>query len=237
MKKRLIVIYAAMILISLSSLSCLYGIKGNGKVVRNERQVEAFESVSASAGLEVILIQDSIVKVVVEADENLQDIIRTEFSNGQLKIYPDEPIRSAKAKRIFVTFKTINSLKATSGAELKSKMDLKLKSLNIAASSGANVDLTLALDELNAEVSSGGNIRLSGAAQNLEIEGSSGGNIIASELSTVSCSAGASSGANLKVYVNEKLSAKASSGGQINVKGNPKERNIEKSSGGDVAFK
>jgi len=237
MKKQFISGLFIISMLSLLFISCLYGIKGNGKVIKVERHVDAFESVSVSAGLELILIQDSVSKIVVEADDNLQDIIKTEVSNGELKIHPEKRISSASAKRIFVSFKTIRSLTASSGSEIKSKMTLKLQSLDLSVSSGADVDLDLAVSELSLDGSSGGRIKLSGSAQNLDVDGSSGVDIIASDLQAVTCNASASSGANLKVVVSEKIIAKASSGGQIKVNGNPKERNIEKSSGGDVSFK
>ena len=148
-------------------------------MVKCERQVGIFASISANADLEVFLIQNSEVKVDVEADDNLQDIIKTEVSNGELKIYTEKPIGHAIAKRVYVSFKTIHSLKASPGSSIKSKMELKLNSLNLSASSGAN----------------------------------------------------------LKLYASEKIVAKASSGGNIRVGGNPNERNVEKSSGGDVSFK
>ena len=78
MKKNLILILSVSIMGCLILTSCLYGIRGSKKVVRNERQVEHFSSISSSAGIEVILIQDSVAKVVVEADDNLQAIIKTE---------------------------------------------------------------------------------------------------------------------------------------------------------------
>ena len=224
-------------MISLCLSSCFYGIKGNRKVVKIERQVGMFESIAVSAGIDVILIQDSIVKIMVEADENLQDNIKTEVSNGELKIYPEKQIRSSKAKKVFVTFKTIHSLEASSGSGIKSKSELKLSSLDLSASSGANIDLSLVVNNLNVEGNSGGDIDLSGLADNLSVDGSSGVNIKASDLQSKNCNAGASSGATLKIYVSENIIAKASSGGNIRVTGNPKDRNIEKSSGGDVTFK
>jgi len=227
----------AWLMISLLFSSCFYGIKGNGKVLKTERQVGMFESISASAGIEVILLQDSVVKVEVEADENLQDNIKTEVSNGELKIYPEKQIRSSKAKKVFVTFKTIHSLEASSGSDIKSKSELKLSSLDLSASSGANIDLSLVVNNLNVEGNSGGDIDLSGLADNLSVDGSSGVNIKASDLQSKICNAGASSGATLKIDVSENIIAKASSGGNIRVTGNPKDRNIEKSSGGDVTFK
>lgn len=237
MKKKLILVFGFALMVSLMFGSCFLGIKGSGKVVKSERQVGMFESISASAGIEVILSQDSVVKVVVEADDNLQEIIKTEVSNGKLKIFPEKPIRSCKAKRVLVTFKTIHALEVSSGSEVKSKLELKMPSLDLTASSGAKVDLALAVNSLGVEASSGADIGLTGSAESLDVDGSSGANIKASDLQSKTCNAGASSGANLKIDVSEKIVAKASSGGNINVKGNPKERNIGKSSGGDVSFK
>lgn len=236
MKKKLIPAIVASLMISLLFVSCLYGIRGSRKVVKNERQVGMFESISASAGIEVILSQDSVAKVIVEADDNLQKIIKTEVSNGELKIYPEKRISSCASKKVFVSFKTIHSLEASSGAEIKSKMGLKMPSLHLSVSSGANADLKLAVNKLNVDGSSGGDIDLSGSAESLEVDGSSGANIKSMEMQSKTCNAGASSGANLKIYVAEKIIAKASSGGNIKVSGNPKERNIEKSSGGNVSF-
>ncbi len=238
MKKKLIPFLVGSIIILLILNSCFYGIRGSKKVVKSERQVEVFESISASAGIDVILTQDSVVKVVVEADDNLQDNIKTEVSNGELKIYPEKRIRSCKAKRVYVSFKTIHSINASSGSAIKSKSELKLPALDLSASSGANIDLALlVVDDLNAEGSSGGDINLSGTVNNLSVDGSSGVRIRAFDLQCKTCTAGASSGATIKINVSEKIIAKASSGGNISVAGYPKERNIEKSSGGHVSFK
>ena len=237
MKKSVILFVAATLLTTCMLTSCLYGIKGSGKVVRNERQVASFSSVSASAGLEVILAQDSVVKVVVEADSNLQEIIKTEVTNGELKIYPKQRISSCKSKKIYVTLKSIHALVASSGADISSKMELKLAALQVSVSSGAHIDLQIAANSLNVDGSSGGDILLAGTTETLDIDGSSGANINASGLSSKSCNAGASSGAALKVTVTEKLNAHASSGGNINVAGNPKERNVQESSGGEVSVK
>lgn len=236
MNKRFFSVLSASLLIGVLLSSCFYGIKGNGKVVRKERQVATFGAISTSAGLEVILTQDSVVRVIVEADDNLQEIIKTEVSNGELKIYPKQRISRCLAKKVYVTFKTIHSLEASSGSEIVSKMELKMPSLQVSVSSGANIDLSLSVKNLNADGSSGGNLKLTGSAENFEVEGSSGTNIKAKDLQTKTCNAGASSGANLKVNATEKISAQASSGGNIKVMGNPKERNIQKSSGGNVDF-
>jgi hypothetical protein len=237
MKNKLIAGMVVSLVLTMFLTSCLYGIKGNGKVVKNERQTGKFEAISASAGIDVILLQDSVIKVVVEADENLQEIIKTEVSNGKLKIYPIKRISSCVSKKVYVTFRSIHELQASSGAEVTSKMELKMTALQISVSSGASIHFALTGDKVNVQVSSGGDLDLTGLTESLDVDGSSGANINMAELKSKSCNAGASSGANLKVYASEKINAHASSGGNIRVIGNPKDRNVEKSSGGDVSFR
>jgi len=237
MKNKLIALFVVAVTFSMLFASCLFGIKGSGKVVKSERQVGFFSSISSSAGLEVILQQDSVAKVVVEADDNLQNIIKTEVSNDALRIYPEKPIGLCASKKVYVTFKTIHSLKASSGSDIFSKMELKLPSLQISVSSGANVKIALTTNRVNVDASSGANVKLSGSAESFDVDGSSGANIKTEGLIAKICNAGASSGANLKVFATDRISAKASSGGNIRVEGNPKERNIEKSSGGNVSVK
>ncbi len=236
MNKKLLPVISILVLSSLFLSSCLFGIRGNGKVVKSERKVDSFESVSVSAGLEVILLQDSVVKVVVESDSNLQEIIRTEVSNGELKVFPKKRISHCEAKRVIVTIKNIHAIEASSGGNMKSGSELKFPSLQISSSSGANINLNLKVEKLNVDGSSGANIDLKGTTDNLEVEGSSGTNIRAKDLQSKTCNAGASSGANIKVNVTDKINAQASSGGNIKVAGNPKDRQVESSSGGNISF-
>ena len=234
MKKIITSVFVIVILTCMLFTSCLYGIRGNRKVVKSERQVSSFEAVSASAGIEVILLQDSVTKVVVEADSNLQEIIKTEVSKGELKIYPKKRISTCESKKVFVTFKNLHSIEASSGSEVKSTAELRFESLQVSGSSGADIELKITANKLNLEGSSGANITIKGNVQTLDVDGSSGANIKAKELSSKSCNAGASSGANLRLVVTDKINAQASSGGNIKISGNPKERNVEKSSGGNV---
>lgn len=239
MKTRNFSLIAAIVVIvvSQSFFSCLYGIRGNGKVVKSERQATNFKAITVSSGIDLILKQDSMEKVMVEADENLQKIIKTEVSNGKLKIYTAEHISWSSAMRVYVTLKSINSLGASSGADVKSESTLTLSTLKIDASSGADMKLALSCNELQAESSSGSDITISGKAAKLNIESSSGSDVKADKLISETCSVRASSGSDVRVSVSKRIEAHASSGADISVNGNPAERDIEKSSGGSVTVR
>lgn len=227
----------SLILISQISTCCIHGIKGTGKIIKSEREVKDFKSIVVKSGIDLILRQDTIEKVLVETYENLQKIIKTEVADGELKIYTAEHIYYPSTLKVYVTIKRINSLDASSGADVKSESMLDLPNLKVSASSGSDIKLDLACSDLQVESSSGSDINLSGRTGKLIIRSSSGSDFNGDRLTSETCSVIASSGSDVKVAVSKKIEAHASSGSDILVNGNPMERDIEKSSGGDVNFK
>jgi hypothetical protein len=227
----------SLLLISQLTISCFYGIRGNGKIIKSEREVRNFHSIKISTGLDLILTQDTLEKVMVETDENLQKVIKTEVSDGVLRIYSAEPIFNASRSRIYVTVRNLTEVEASSGSDVKGTTMLNLQDLKVVASSGADIKLNLSCSKLEADNSSGSDISLSGKTGKLIIESSSGSDVNAEKLNSETCSVSASSGSDVKVSVSKKIDAHASSGSDITVNGNPIERDIEKSSGGSVTFK
>lgn len=225
------------ITISLCSVSCLFGIRGNGKIVKSEREVRNFNHIKISSGLDLIITQDTLEKVMVESDENLQKIIKTEVSGEVLKIYTTEPILNASRSKVYVNFKNLKEVNASSGSDVKGSSKLKLEDFKVRASSGADIDLSLSCTNLEVENSSGSDISLSGNTTKLIVDSSSGSDVRAEKMQSETCSASASSGSDVKISVSKRIEANASSGADIRVIGNPVEREIHKSSGGDVMFR
>ncbi|HEY5510040.1 MAG TPA: head GIN domain-containing protein [Prolixibacteraceae bacterium] len=236
-KTSYILMLALLVTFTLSAGSCIPHIHGNGKVVKEERNVSNFESVSVGSGIELLINQDSFEKVVVEADENIMKILKTEVSGGKLKIFMEEGVLHAKKMKVYVTLKTLKSLECSSGSETKSAGKINAENLTIHASSGSGVNMEISCNQLKAESSSGSSLRVSGTAQSVNADSSSGSEINASELVAEMGEASASSGANLKVNVTKAIKAHCSSGAQINVSGNPTSRDTDSSSGGSVHFK
>ena len=166
---------SALLLISftLTAFSCIAHIHGNGKVVKEERNISGFEEISASTGLEVVLNQDSFEKVVVEADENIQKILKTEVSGGKLKIYLEEGVNYAKKMKVYVTLKQIKSLSASAGSEVKSENKINAENLKIHASSGSEVTMEVNCTMVSASSSSGSELNVSGTAQSIKADCSS----------------------------------------------------------------
>ncbi len=223
------------LLLSSCNININGGENGNGKVVTQERTVtEDFTEVKGSAGLDVYLTQGDENKIVVEADENLLQYIETDIEDGRLHITSSENIGRSKAKKVYVTFKELNTIEASSGAEVTGNSVIKSKNLSLKSSSGADIKVEVFAQELIAKSSSGSDLEISGKASSLTADASSGSEIDAKELLVINCNAEASSGAEVTVNVKEKLETHVSSGGGVNYYGDPVSVNSNESHSGSV---
>lgn len=214
------------------------GIKGDRNVVTENRKItEDFTAIRTSTGLDVNITQENQNAVIVEADENLQNLIVTEIENGVLKIYSEKNIWSAKSKKVHVSIKTLNSLKASSGSDVRTVKKIQSEEISIGASSGASVRMTVVANSIATNTSSGATIRVSGSADNHAAKASSGSSIKAYDLISKNVIVNVSSGANIDIHASEKIEARASSGGDIDYKGTPKKVLRRSSSGGSISDK
>jgi len=211
----------------------------NGNDGRQKRQITGFHEVSVSSGIDVYLTQKNVEEVFVEADADDLEKIITEVEGGILKIYVKEKSWLSlnwgnDPRKVYVSFKDLDKLEASAGSDVNSQGALKLTKLNLDASSGSDIKLELEANELSVETSSGSDIFVKGKVDFLQASASSGSDINASELLARKCNASVSSGSDIRVNVSEELDANASSGGDITYSGNPKSKDINESSGGDV---
>lgn len=214
------------------------GIKGDRNVVTENRKItEDFTAIRTSTGLDVNITQENQNDVTIEADENLQNLIVTEVENGVLKIYSEKNIWSAKSKKVHVSIKTLNSLKASSGSDVRTVKKIQSEEISIGASSGASVRMTVVANSIATNTSSGATIRVSGSADNHAAKASSGSSIKAYDLISKNVIVNVSSGANIDIHASEKIEARASSGGDIDYKGTPKKVLRRSSSGGSISDK
>ena len=205
-------------------------VTGNGDVVEATRDIdEDFDEIRVSRGLDVYLTQGDETNILIEADENLHDLITTEVSNNILKITSEENIGSASAKKIYVTFENISIIKATSGSDVYSENTIKSDELTLITTSGSDMEVKVNVEDLTLESTSGSDLRVSGTTNLLAAKCSSGADIKAGKLEALEAKVSASSGSDVTVNTSKKLIAKASSGGDIKYYGNPEK--VETSDG------
>ncbi|WP_242157781.1 head GIN domain-containing protein [Aestuariivivens sediminis] len=231
-------------LMSLTLFSCNFdfnfgmGVRGNGNVVVKERMINGnFSTIKATEGLDVYLTQSDNESIVVEADENLHNLILTDIEDGVLKIHTKENIGSCKAKKILVGFKTISQIIATSGSDVYSTNTITANQLNLRTTSGSDMKLDVNTQTLHCEATSGSDLKLSGNTNTLIAEATSGSDIKAGELFAQSSEVKATSGADITINTSKELTARATSGGDINYYGNPEHVDKKDNSSGSIRKK
>lgn len=219
----------------LGSCNMLDSVRGNGNVVKETRNIDSFTGVKASAGINVYLFQGDEEKVVVEADENLMDCVVTKVEGNVLRCYLNCNVVSSSKLNVYVNFKSINKIDASSGSDVYGETIIKTDFLDLGSSSGADLKVEVEAGNVECNVSSGADALIKGKADHFDGGASSGGNINAKDLTVKTCDASASSAGNISITVTENIDADASSGGNINYYGNPKSESTNESSGGDVS--
>jgi len=229
-----------MVAIAILSISACYDgqilktVRGNNNVVTKERNTEHFTGVRVSSGIDVYLKQGNNEVISVEADENLQEYILTEVKDEVLHVYTEVNIREAERKRVYVTMKEVSSIKTSSAGNVIGETPVKSDRLRLSASSAGDIRLEVLANELEADISSSGDITLTGEADLLKADLSSAGDLNAYNLKVREADVSASSAGDADINVSEKLTARASSAGDVNYRGNPKYIDAHSSSAGGV---
>ena len=231
--------FLTIVIVILSISACTQGqfrktVYGNNKVVTKERNAVNFTGVRVSTGIDVFLKQGNNEALSVEADENLQEYILTEVRDGVLHVYTDVNIRKAERKRVYVTMKEVNSVRTSSAGDVIGETPVKCDRLELSASSAGNIKLDVNAREIEVDISSSGDITLTGEADMLEADLSSAGDLNAYDLKVREADISVSSAGNADINVSEKITARASSAGDINYQGNPKFIDAHSSSAGGI---
>ena len=179
-----------------------------------------FDELDVAAGIEV---------VYKSAD---QFSVSADFRRGgpeDLKIHQD-------GDRLYISKKLMSGGRDD---QLRVTLTVTSPELNaVEASSGSSVKAEgVASDAFALKVSSGASVEISGTCGNLALKVSSGGSANARELICERVTANASSGGSADAYASVQASSKTSSGGSIEIWGNPSDRSANKSiSGGSTSF-
>jgi hypothetical protein len=200
--------------------------------------VSNFNEVSVSAGLSLIITQGSSESAKIVAEEGVIDEVELVKSGNRLSVKWKENFGFQWKNRnasVYVNYKKLNGLKASSGSSLKTQNLLTTDNLDVDVSSGASVNAQISCTDLNLETSSGSSAKLSGKANNMILKSSSGSTVNTKDLATEYAKIHSSSGADVAVNVSKALETSSSSGSSIRYKGNAALKNTSSSRSSSVS--
>jgi len=203
------------LIFALTSFGCMkMGVKGNGEISEESRNIEKFDELNLSGAFDVFYETGNQTTLRLEGDSNLLKYVKTENDGNTLSIYTKKNIKSSKKIVIYITNPSISEANV-SGANNLTIKDLKN-------------------DNFFINLSGAGNLTLNGSVNFLKANLSGAGTLDSKELISKEVEIEISGTASADVFVSEKLDASVSGVGSVNYYGNPKDINHKVSGIGSI---
>jgi hypothetical protein len=205
-----------------------------------QRTVKPFRAIKVTDGIDLYLSQGSEESVAVSASrDEYRSRIKTEVTEGVLKIsYDRESLNDwtsgGKKLKAYVSFKTLDKLTASAGAEVLIQGMIKEEVLSVYLNAGASLKGKIEAGKLIMEAESGAHATLSGSSGTLSLNANSGSKVSAYDLSTGKADLRCTTGAKIEVTVNDELKVDASTGGNIHYKGEARMTDVNTRLGSSV---
>ena len=207
-----------------------------------KRTVGSFHGIDVATGIELTLTKGGSEEVAVSASEaEFRNKIVTEVVNGILKIHYETKTGAINRKnesknlRAYVSYKTLDVLRVTTGAEVKIDGTLETDKLDLTANTGGLVKGEVKIGSLDVDQNTGSKITLTGSVDKLKAEGDTGSKFMGEDLTTNTCEVEMSTGAGIYISVQKELNVKANTGGYVKYKGSAGIREIKTNTGGNVS--
>jgi hypothetical protein len=224
-------IIAFVLITLLIVVSCnVIGERGSGNVIRQERKVSSFNGIEVSGAFDVILIQGTSQMVVIEADDNLMDLISTEVRGNTLVVENKKPIQHSKSMKVFVTFTELRKVDLSGAVDIESQGKLTLPELLISSSGASDAKLDMAVQKLSIDCSGGSKLNLTGSATDVNVDGSGAVDLFAFDLLAENYRLSISGAGKAEINVSKDLNVNISGAANVRYKGNPS-KNIQDISG------
>jgi hypothetical protein len=189
-----------------------------------KRNVQGFHAIEISHGIDLYFSQGDEAVAVSAGDISDRDKIRTEVSDGVLKIYMDNKgfhwnVRGDRKLRAYVSCKMLDRLMAAGGSDVIIKDILKGDKLDLHLSGGCDLKGKIAVSRLAIDQSGGSDSFISGTASELSVHASGGSDFHGYDLAADMCNIDASGGSDIHLTANKELNIEASGGSDVYYKG------------------
>ncbi len=207
---------------------------GSGTIMTETRETLSFMDIEVIGNLEVRLQQGDSLDIIIEADDNLLELIDTSIEDNKLRIGLTGLVSKESKLIANITLTDLSRLSASNNAVVVANDRLTGSYLEIELSSGAQSTLKLNFEKVNISLSSGAKATLYGEADELFVNSSNGSELDARYFKVSDCDITTRSGSESKVYVTDFLKATARSGSSIYYRGEPSRKEWFTSGGSTI---
>ncbi len=211
-----LVLFMVMLLISDQAVAQWRSVRGNGKVVTQERTVSDFSGIKISCSADVFLKQGKGNNITVRADENLLEMIETKVRGGVLNIDIEGSIRNVEVLEVYVTVENLEKVIINGSGDVESENTIKGVDFEIQINGSGDVELDMEVKNLKTSINGSGDVEVSGVQGNFDLQVAGSGHFYAEDLRLNEC------------YI------KINGSGDVKLKGSANKLFINQSASGDV---
>jgi hypothetical protein len=236
-------------------------VKGKGEYQRFTREASGFKGIDLNVSATLHVKQGAAYKVVIDAQQNIADVIETSVENGILEIDTKSGVWNLSYDRldIYVETPSVNSLE-TSGAgniliesalatddlaidvsgsgNVSGSENITAKNINVSVGGSGNVSIVGATTgTIEISVSGSGEAKAAGSAETADYSVSGSGNINAKGVVAKAVKAHSSGSGSIACTANESLNASVSGSGDVEYSGNATKVSTSASGSGTVEKK
>jgi Putative auto-transporter adhesin, head GIN domain len=202
----------------------------------------SFNSIKISGGINLFLTQSDEEAVAVSAaDDKFKEGIKTVVEDNILKIYyfGERSWNNFKNKnlRVYVSFKELQKLDASSACDIQVAGSIKVSSLTLSLSGASDFKGAVNVGELKIGASGASDVTIKGIAASVRIETTGASDVKGYDLVTELCTASASGASDINITVNKEIKASASGASDISYKGSAEIKESHASGASSVSKK
>ncbi len=223
----------------ISAQSCWFGskgIKGNGKIITENRVVKNFDKVDVIGSFDVVLIDGKEGEISIKGEENIIPLVETIVSGNVLKIKWKKRINISKRKILIikVAFEDINKVSLTGSGDVITEKPISSENVNINLVGSGDMKIEVNATNVVSKLSGSGDIYIFGKTENYKCVVSGSGGVDAYKLISKNTEAKLSGSGDIDVTATDKIEARVSGSGDIRYKGKPKYVDTQVSGSGNI---
>jgi hypothetical protein len=199
------------------------GVNGKGSNTVETVNYQSFSKIDLGFDADVFYTQDSVYKIEISAQSNIQRVLVTEVSKSTLVLRASKRLLRHNPIQIIVHSPEIKGFFVSGRGNVYAKNALNTTSMDLNVSGSGSISIpVLNADQITTEISGSGKIVIEGGNsknQSMDISGS--GSIDALGMKCNRTDIDLSGSGDIKVWVTEQLDITISGSGKVSYKGTP----------------
>lgn len=207
-------------------------VRGEGPVQTETRTAEGFHGIDMSLAGTVEATVSEQYSVEVSAQGNLLPHLKTEVSDGVLKIYFDENVSTSEPVTIRVSAPAYDAFSLSGSGKINLNSPLKNERLNLDISGAGDLVMPqIDIRETKIDISGSGTVEIGGTGNKVEAHVSGSGDVRGQNFTVAVCDVNVSGSGTLRCDVSQTLDAHVSGSGNVFYTGNPEVKSDVSGSG------